>query len=252
MCNQQHRHGPVLSQPIAAGVALAAMIVVCSLANQTDAASLDNCWTTGGYAENKGSQSVRSSALTNLGSLRGENSEKGSPPPAQILFSAPAGSFLAGQGGSNHDPCPVPIVPSPTPVVCPIPIPVSRPREGAGSTTLWVNYLLKECVPTHRPISFHLPRSSLSQSRRPTPGVRRSPLAGPQGAPVSPWPAVWSRRTSTVSDAGPTLHPTTRNSMRGARVSRAQKQVEKLFAESRSQPADDPLAPKTQRPAGPQ
>jgi hypothetical protein len=30
--------------------------------------------------------------------------------------------------------------------------------QGAGSTTLWVNYLLKEGDPTHRPISFYLPR----------------------------------------------------------------------------------------------
>ena len=55
---------------------------------------------------------------------------------------------------------------------------------------------------------------------RPSPDVpSQSSSPRPQGAPLSPWPAAWSRRMSTVSGAGPTFHPTTCNSMRGARVS---------------------------------
>jgi hypothetical protein len=73
MCNQPQRCSPVVSQPIAARVVLAAMIVMMSdLTSQTGAAALDKSWTTGGYAKNQGSQSVRSSAVTNVGSLRAE------------------------------------------------------------------------------------------------------------------------------------------------------------------------------------
>ncbi len=133
MCNQLRRRHPMLSQQIAAGLALFAMTVIMSgVASRTAAAALDKSWTTGGHAKNQGSQGVRRSALTIIGSLRAESSEKGSPPPAEILFSSPAGIFPTSQSGSNHDPCPVP-----------------RGR--------WVNYLLKECVPTHRTVSFRLP-----------------------------------------------------------------------------------------------
>ena len=77
MCNQQHRCRSVLSHAIAAGLALAAMIVVMSgLASGTPAATLDNSWTTGGYAKNQGTQGVRSSALTSLGSLEAERLKK--------------------------------------------------------------------------------------------------------------------------------------------------------------------------------
>jgi hypothetical protein len=90
MCNERQRHSLVVSQPTAPSVVLAAMIVMMSaLTSQTGAAALDNSWTTGGYPKNQGSQSVRTAALTTLGSFRVESSEKGSPPPA-TLFSFPA------------------------------------------------------------------------------------------------------------------------------------------------------------------
>jgi hypothetical protein len=45
----------VVSQPIAACVVLAAMIVMMSgLTSQTRAAALDKSWTTGGYAKTQG------------------------------------------------------------------------------------------------------------------------------------------------------------------------------------------------------
>jgi hypothetical protein len=103
MCHQQHRRSSVLSQPIAAGLALAAMIVVMSgLASQTDAASLDKPWTDGGYAKDQGSQSVRRSAVTNRGSMQANYSEKGSPSPAGILFSSPPGIFSPARRGHSH------------------------------------------------------------------------------------------------------------------------------------------------------
>ena len=109
MWNQQHRCSPVLSQPIAAGLALAAMIVMMAgLASQTGAAALDNCWTTGGYAKNQGSQTVRSSALTNLGSLQAERLKIGdhtTPPwddisltnfgPAAVVSAVPTPARIA-------------------------------------------------------------------------------------------------------------------------------------------------------------
>jgi hypothetical protein len=61
-------------------------------------------------------------------------SEKGSPPPADILFFGPAGIFPTGQGGSDHDMCPVPVPMSrPSPVRWMVgPPPVCRASRGGA------------------------------------------------------------------------------------------------------------------------
>jgi len=75
-----------------------------------------------------------------------------------------------------------------------------RPGGGVGQLLWWVNYLLKQSVPTHRPISLHLSRLSPSPVRfgwvmaadesasRPSPGVPSScRWTTPQGvgSPIS-------------------------------------------------------------------
>jgi hypothetical protein len=136
MCDQQHRSSSVLSQPIAAGLAVAAMIVVTAgLASQTDAASLDNPWTNGGYAKDQGSQSARRSVVANRGSMPATYSEKGSPSPAGILFSFPAGIFCPARSRSLgvisglHKNCPA--------------AGIASRRRRLWSTIRVVNYLLK-------------------------------------------------------------------------------------------------------------
>jgi hypothetical protein len=107
------------------------------------------------------------------------------PSQSQCPVPVPASRPSPSVPSQSRRPVPVPAS-RPSPSVPsqsqrPVPVPASRPspsvpvssetagvraiscavipsREGAGSTTLWVSYLLKECVPTHRPISFHLPR----------------------------------------------------------------------------------------------
>jgi hypothetical protein len=102
MCNQQVRRNPVFIKPRSAVVIMAATIAMMfGLAMPTGAATLDKSWTTGGYAKNAGSQTVRIAALTNPGSLLAERVKQCDPthrPTGQVLVRT------LGSHGSWSDP----------------------------------------------------------------------------------------------------------------------------------------------------
>jgi hypothetical protein len=98
---------------------------------------------------------------------------------------------------------------------CPVPAPMSRPsplRKGAGSTTLWVNFLSKQSVPTHRPISFRARTGPCMQRTcqvpvrvpRPSPGVPSQSRVPSCREPsysrreTTPWPRLSCPRRTAI------------------------------------------------------
>jgi hypothetical protein len=81
----------VLNKPRVALLTIAATIVMfVGAATCRGSAALDKSWTTGGYAQNKGSQVARISTLTSLGSFQAERL-KISDPTHRSFVSRPNG-----------------------------------------------------------------------------------------------------------------------------------------------------------------